>query len=236
MSGQEDATPPMRRGSARQREVGAATRRETRRVLLAAAGELFAERGYAASTVMGIAERAGVSLQTLYLAWGSKRALLRAFAEGALSGREEGITAAYVPGLQAAVDGHSAGSDDPRARLRGVARQLRVTAEGGGDRRSAALAWKLYRDAAAIDPEIAADWANLQQLRRGTFEALLAALPEQALRPGLTRQDAAQTAWVLASPETYDLLVRHGGQTLDRYEQWVGSTLIAALLPDEPPG
>jgi len=232
---EQKGPPPVRRGSARQREAGAATRRETRRLLLVAAGELFAERGYAASTVTAIAERAGVSLQTLYLAWGSKRDLLRAFAETALSGREEGVTPAYVPGLQTAIETHGAGSRDLRARLRGLAGQLRLMAEGGGDRGSAALAWKLYRDAAGADPEIAADWAGLQQLRRTTFDALLSTVPEQALRPGMTHEDAAQTAWVIASPETYDLLVRHGGSTPSQFEQWVGRTLITALLPDEQP-
>ena len=47
--------------------------------LLRAAEEEFTERGYAAATVARIAARAGVTVQTLYLAWGSKRALLRAY-------------------------------------------------------------------------------------------------------------------------------------------------------------
>jgi len=224
----------VRRGSLRQREAGAATRRETRRLLLVAAGELFAERGYAASTVTAIAERAGVSLQTLYLAWGSKRDLLRAFVEKALSGNDEGVSQTdYVPALQAGIEAHAGGSADPRARLRGMARQFRVMAAEGTDRPAAALAWQLYRDAASTDPEIAADWTALQLLRRQTFGVLLAHLPEQALRPGMTHEDAAQTAWVLASPETYDLLVRHAGRSLEEYEQWLGDTLVAALLPDE---
>src|SRR6476620_9319750 len=75
----------------RQREAGAASRAETQR-LVVAAGELFAELGYAGSTVTAIADRAGVSLQTLYLAWGSKRQLLRAFMEQGLSGSPSAIT------------------------------------------------------------------------------------------------------------------------------------------------
>lgn len=38
---------------------------------------------------------------------------------------------------------------------------------------------------------------------------------------------------VLVSRESDDVLVRGAGYTLDRYEQWIGGTLIAALLPDD---
>src|SRR6266851_4980601 len=73
----------------RQREAGEATRRETRRRLLAAAGAEFAERGYAAATVSRIAGRAGVSVQSLYNDWGNKRNLLQAVMETAVTGDDE---------------------------------------------------------------------------------------------------------------------------------------------------
>ena len=73
----------------RQREAGEVTRRETRRKLLAAAAEVFAESGYAAATVAKIADRADVSVQSLYSSWGSKRALLRGVMEAALFGADE---------------------------------------------------------------------------------------------------------------------------------------------------
>ena len=60
--------------------------RETRRRLLQAAEEEFTERGYTGATVARIANRAGVTVQTLYLAWGSKRALLRAYMDSVLAG------------------------------------------------------------------------------------------------------------------------------------------------------
>ena len=58
----EAGEPPRARRVSRQREAGEATRRETRRRLLAAAKAEFAERGYAAATVIRIAERADVSV------------------------------------------------------------------------------------------------------------------------------------------------------------------------------
>src|SRR5215831_8967972 len=88
-SDQEIQDARSERRMSRQREAGEVTRRETRRRLLAAARLEFAERGYVASTVARIAERAGVSLQTLYSAWGSKQALLKAMMETAVTGQDE---------------------------------------------------------------------------------------------------------------------------------------------------
>jgi len=87
-AGAEERTLRPRRVS-RQKEAGEATRRETRRRLLAAAKAEFAERGYAAATVIRIAERADVSVQTLYSNWGNKRNLLRAVMESSVTGDED---------------------------------------------------------------------------------------------------------------------------------------------------
>src|SRR4051794_3507973 len=77
----------------RRREAGTASRESTRQRLLAAADELFRERGYSATTVAAITARAGVSLQTLYLAWGSKRDLFRAAAEAAAAASDVPVEA-----------------------------------------------------------------------------------------------------------------------------------------------
>src|ERR1700710_2180290 len=75
----------------RQREAGGGARRETHRKLLFAARDEFADSGYRAATVSRIADRADVSVQTLYHSWGSKRALLRGVLELAVTG-DEGAT------------------------------------------------------------------------------------------------------------------------------------------------
>lgn len=98
----------------------------------------------------------------------------------------------------------------------------------------AALGWQLYRDAAAGDAEVAADWAKLQDLRHETFAELIKRLPPRSLRPGLTRAAAADTAWAVASPGTYDMLVRTRGYTLDQYEKWITSSLTILLLRPQP--
>ncbi len=210
------------RNTTRQREVGAAARAETRRRLLEAAEEEFAERGYHAATVSRIAARAGVTVQTLYLAWGSKRALLRAHMDASLSGDPDTSYADQLPDMIAhALD--PAGTD-AQATIRLLARLYRGLAE------RAALGWRLYRDAAASDDEIAGDWQTLQHLRLSTFAEIVRRIPTGSLRPGMTVEAATDTAWAIASPETYELLVRTAEYTLDQYEEWVATTLTAALL------
>ena len=198
----------------RQQTVGTAIRAETRRRLLVSAGDEFAERGYTAATVGRIATRAGVTVQTLYLAWGNKRALLHGYIESVLAG--------------------SAGSPDEVVEHFGglgatdILNELAATV--GRVAARSATAWKLYRDAAATDPEIAADWQELQNMRRSTMQRIVAMIPTEALRAGLSAESAADTAWVIASPESYDLLVRRAGYSIDDYVHWMTSTLRASIL------
>lgn len=219
-------TPRPRRPS-RQKEAGEATRRETRRRLLAAARAEFAERGYTGATVTRIAGRAGVSVQTLYNDCGGKRHLLRAVMGAALTGEDDvPLEAAGMPlaVLTATLD-PGAAAEPPRL-LAHLVHQYRLLAE------RAALGWQTYRDGAAVDPDIAADWQQLSDGRRKGFHLMFAQLPAEALRPGLTHAAAADTAWVIASPDTHDLLVRRAGYSYDELEDWVRVTLTAALLAD----
>ena len=60
---------------------------QTRRRVLEAAFDLFADRGYAGTTIAAVAERAGVSPETIYLSVGGKRGLLEGVIETAIAGR-----------------------------------------------------------------------------------------------------------------------------------------------------
>src|SRR3954447_26351638 len=60
--------------------------RQRRQAVLDAAETLFFELGYAATTVVGIAARAGVSPETVYKSFGGKPGLVRALRERALLG------------------------------------------------------------------------------------------------------------------------------------------------------
>jgi len=217
---------PRARRVSRQREAGEATRRETRRRLLVAARAEFAERGYAAATVIRIAERADVSVQTLYSNWGNKRNLLRAVMESAVTGDDNIPLEAGQPPAVIVATLDPGDAKDPRRLLAHLSHQYRLLAE------RSAIGWQTYRDGAGIDPDIAADWQQLMEMRRRAFHTMFARLPATALRPGLSNAAAADTAWVIASPDSHDLLVRQAGYSYDQLEDWARTTLTAALLPD----
>jgi AcrR family transcriptional regulator len=208
---------PQQAGSSwrsRQKTVGQALREDTRNRLLQAAREEFPVHGYAGTTVTRLAATAGVSVQTLYLAWGSKRALLRGYMENALSGDAGSPedAARRFTGLS------------PRDRLAELAALVTEIAE------RAASGWSLYRDASAVDPEIAADWNELQLLRHRLISRLLGDIPASALAEGVTINSAIDTAWAIASPESYDLLVRRLGYQLNEFHHWMKQNLITAIL------
>lgn len=201
----------------RQQAVGSASRRETRQRLLDSAAQEFESQGYAASTVNRIAAGAGVTVQTLYLAWGSKRELLRGYLESTLAdgSRAPGDVSSLFENLGAS------------ALINQLAKVFVETAK------RSATGWRLYREAAATDPEIEADWAQLQALRRATYRGIIGLVPVGALRAGLTSETATDTAWAIASPETFELLVRHGKYSPERFLEWLSVTLGVALLKSD---
>jgi len=208
----------------RQREAGEVTRRETRRKLLAAAAEVFAESGYAAATVAKIADRADVSVQSLYSSWGSKRALLRGVMAAALFGSEDAPEDLEELPLNLLRRVGEEEFDEPERLIAGLTHQFRLLTE------RASTAWQTYRDAAAVDPDIAADWQQLQETRRNGITMIVSKIPASRLREGLTKSSAGDTVWAIASPDVHELLVIRAGYTLDQFEVWLRTTLIAALL------
>ncbi len=210
----------------RQREAGEATRRETRRRLLAAAKAEFAERGYAAATVIRIADRADMSVQTLYSNWGNKRNLLRAVMESSVTGGDDVPLEAGKPPAVFLATLDPGEASDPRLLLAHLSHQYRLLAE------RAAVGWQTYRDGAGVDPDLAADWARLDDLRRQGLHTVVGWIPAAALRTGLSHAAAADTAWIIASPDTHHQLVRQAGYSYDQLEEWVRTTVTAALLPD----
>ena len=78
---------------------------QTRRDILAAARRLFAERGYAATSINDIAAEAGVAVQTIYARLRSKRGMLLALID--LIDEEAGVSQ-LVPGVRDASTPHEA--------------------------------------------------------------------------------------------------------------------------------
>ena len=210
-----------RRGydSPRRREQAA----ETRRKILDAAGELFARDGYAAIAMPAIADRAGVALKTVYLAFGTKAGVLHGLWDVRLGGDDQPIPVTERPWYRQLLQ-----ADDPHQLVRAGARQSRVVKDRAGD------LMRIIRQAAVTEPALAGLWDRIET----EFRAVLGGLAERlaalgSLTPGVDVTRATDLLWTLNHPDTWYLLVRQCGWTADAYEQWVGDTL-SAQLPGGP--
>jgi AcrR family transcriptional regulator len=212
------------------RARAAARRAGTRARLLAAADELFRERGYPGASVAAIAERAGVSLQTLYLAWGNKAALLRAAtAAAAVNSSTPGSHDEWRNAIRRRLASDVDAASDTAAYLRACCRLFVEVAE------RVAPYWRMGREAAVRDPEVAADLAVTEAERRRTMNDVAQAVPSHGLRPDIDAATVADTLWALASPAMHELLVHQRGYSAEAFEHWLAVTLTRALCPDGVP-
>jgi AcrR family transcriptional regulator len=190
----------------------------TRGRVLDASLELFAERGYAGTTVAAIADRAGVSAQTVYLSLGGKRGVLESLIESAIAGT--GDPAALDETWSTEV----ASLCDARERLARLVehscgilartRPIHAVIRGAADKEAfaATLGRRLLQDRLA---------AQTERIRTHL---------RYDLRPGLTLVDAGQRYCALASPDLYHLLVSELGWTPGRHRRWLTQLLEAELL------
>jgi AcrR family transcriptional regulator len=185
---------------------------ETRRLIAEAAGRLFLERGYAATTMDTIAGEAGVAVSTVYAAFKNERAVLREIRMGwheRTRAREINAEAARQP--------------DPELRLEMVANSNRRQWEQG------AGLIAIYQGAAAADREAAAELAEALRGRKAALDRVVEGM-EEALRPGLDLSRAAAILRSLCRPEVYQELVEESGWSPDEYESWLGEALKRELL------
>jgi AcrR family transcriptional regulator len=190
---------------------------ETRERILDAAQRLLVERGFAGATVSAIAQEAGTAPETVYQAFGNKRALLAELVQRAVRGDIR------TPVLEQAVPSAVHRSSD-------VAEQLRLFAADIAKRLDrAAPLMRVLADAAQTDPELSALYRGFQQARQRNLRVFVDSLAGNAeLRAG--PREAAETVWALASPELHTLLTQTAGWSRKRYTVWLAETLAQVLL------
>jgi len=198
---------------AARKRAGAARAQATRERVVAAAAPLFVAHGYLDTTMAELATAAGVAVQTLYLAFGSKAAVLAAVWDAAGPERPPGWTEA----LAAAPDGPAA-----------LARHVDLTTAAVERRHPLDAVLR----AAAADPEPA---ELLATARAAAFDAHARAVDELAEHPGFTvdmsLQRATDVLATLLAPETYGLFVVQQGWTTPDWAEWALRHLVADLFP-----
>lgn len=196
--------------------------RRTRRVVVAAAAELFVRDGYAATTLDAVAAAAGVSRRTVVNAAGAKPALLSLAWDHCLVGDDEPVPMADRPMVTRIV-----ACTDPAEAVRlwvDMIVDVQVRAAGLG---------AVIEAAADVDADAAAlrERAETERLAGArSFAGHLDGIG--GLRPGLTPDAAADLIWTLGDGTSYRRLVGLRGWGADAYRDWLRRAAAASLLPD----
>jgi AcrR family transcriptional regulator len=195
--------------------------RLARAAVVEAARGLFLERGYGATTIEAISDRADVPPATVYRLFSSKHGILKSLLDVSIVGDDESMPMADRPQVRSLLaDG------DPSAQLAGF---VAITAQVNA--RIAPL-YRILVSAAGTDADAAALLGGLTRQRQQGQRVIARSLARAgALRPELRERDAADLIHALMSPEMYRLLVLDRGWKTERYERWLAELLVDQLLP-----
>jgi AcrR family transcriptional regulator len=202
------------------RESRAERARATQAKVVDAAVELFVGTGYLQTTMADIARTAGVSVQTLYLSFGGKGAVLSAAMDVTIAGDDE-----PVPIVERAW--HQEMREEPDGRR----------AYGHFLAASSTIIQRFYPlyaaiRAAAADPEVADLLDRNKRERFTTFRAVVEELSgKQGYAEGLAVDRAAEMVYTQQSEETYGLLVVERGWPAGDWSTWVEHHVAAELFP-----
>jgi AcrR family transcriptional regulator len=198
--------------------------RQTRRRIVDAAAELFAEHGYASTTIDAVATAAGVSRKTVFDSVGGKAQLMKLAYDFAIVGDDEPVPLADRPEMRAML-----AEPDYAKRL-----AMYASVVVGIDRRLSS-AWRAFEGAATSDPEAAKfHVAMVQQRRQAMQEAAQMFADAGVLRADLDIEVAADLMWFYNDPSLYDKLVRQRGWSVDRFQAWLTEALQVQLLGKAP--
>ena len=206
------------------RSYDASGRREQaqarRRAVVVAARALFERDGFRPTTIAAVAERAGVSAESIYKGFGTKAALAKAVFDFVIAGDDE-----PVPVWQRSEADAIRAEPDVRRKLIMYTRGLAARQQ-----RSAKVQI-LIRDGGHTDESLAALWRQLLAERLTGMTMLGRHLIESGqLREGIELEEVRDVLWTYTAVELYELLVVERGWPLDRYADWIGRAVTAALV------
>jgi AcrR family transcriptional regulator len=193
----------------------------TRERILEAARDLFLEEGFARTTINTVAERAGVSVETVYATYRSKPRLLGEVIRAAVrrgAEPEDPLERGWVKTLLTLPD------LDRRLESFAVhtAETLRLTSP----------LHVVIRDAGTGAAELSELDRDLRELRYGDQAKIMQAIARGGgLAAGTSASQAAETFSALASPELHNVLTDGRGWSEKRYARWLVRTLKSTLLP-----
>jgi AcrR family transcriptional regulator len=193
--------------------------RARRRAVVVAAKALFERDGFRLTTITAVAERAGVSAESIYKGFGTKAALAKAVFDFVIAGDDEPLPV----WRRSEADAIRAEPD--------VRRKILLYARGLAERQQrSAKVQILIRDGGHTDQTLAGLWRQLLAERLTGMTMLGRHLIESGqLREGIELDEVRDVLWTCTAVELYELLVVERGWPLDRYADWIGQAITAAL-------
>lgn len=185
----------------------------TRAQVLKCATHLFVNQGYLATTMGDIASAAGVAVQTLYLRFGAKAALLKVCFDVAVSGDDEPVPLAERLWVEALRD-----EPDLERALQLLVFNARAILE-----RAVPLFTRIQE--AAADPEVAELLLDLKRQKLemvGVFAEVLRAKTGFDKQVSLER--ATDLLYATGSEELFRLLCVERGWSSDQWEDFVSAS------------
>ena len=201
----------------RRRERADEERRATRRRVVDAASRAFVANGYTATTMADIAREAGVAVQSVYTAAQSKADLLHLVVDLAVAGDDEDV---LVHDRQAYAE--IAAEPDAERQVQMIAGLICSIQERSAPVQAA------YREAAAVDPKVAASLEAAHRRRHESFTVAIRMLPAHRLRR--SPEESTDTMWAIGSSEVFLLLRTVRGWDASHYREWLTRTLVDQLL------
>ena len=191
---------------------------------MAAAARLFVASGYGATTLQGVADEAGVAVQTIYAVFGNKRTLLEQLLDVAIAGDDEQVVVNDRDWMKPVFAAPSAVE-----RLHAYAFVVRRINGRAGD------LFGVLESAASIDGDLVG-LAEMTESRRrtGAGSVIASVMAVGRLRKGLDVDHAVDVLWLLNGSAVFRHLVRNAGWSLDEYEQWLAMAMVEQLLGSAP--
>jgi len=186
----------------------------TRRAIISAARELFAQRGYVGTKVEDIAAQARVAVATVYAVTGGKQGLLNTLVD-------EWTEAPEVAETYRVIDA----AEDPAALVAAVASLTRRMRRDWGDVMKIGLATAPLDVSAADTFRVGTD-----RYRAGLRAAAVKLADLQALKPGITVDEATDQLWFFFGYSAFFTLTEDNGWSPERTEGWLGELAAHSLL------
>ena len=193
--------------------------RETRRQIIAAAQNLFFERGYTGTSIEAIAQEAGVAAETVYAVFGNKLAILIALVDVSIVGDDLPIPLLQRPNILQAQN-----ITDQRQLIRKFANDICEIMK----RMSPVFA--LLRATAKAEPEIGSMLDKLLHERLQGMIYMIQRLKHIGpLRADITPERAAATVWAVSSAEVFHLFTKDLRWSEEQYTEWLEDALVRLL-------